>query len=42
MHGAAAMMPYKALLVLAIMGFVLPFCLYAAVEDTVRMVRGRF
>jgi len=31
----------KSLLVLAIMGFVLPFCLYAAVEDTLRMVRGR-
>jgi hypothetical protein len=30
-----------ALVVTFIMGFVLPFCLYAAVEDTVRLVRGR-
>jgi len=29
-----------ALAVTFIMGFVLPFCLYAAVEDTWRMVRG--
>jgi len=34
------MIAAESLLVLAIMGFVLPFCLYAAVEDTWRMVRG--